>query len=862
MRFLKKASYQDILGITEKDQGEFIEDITDRYCEYELYLSQKDLKELLPEENESTEIQSEKENQILNQLTSKLKEKGEAISAIHCPESLFKTYNERNSEEKSTNYLSLCECIRDPESQEILEKVIQLAIKINQGQYESSKGKDIIIILHEGCEIGCSSSGENRAACIKNDLINKTNDLIRNLSGKLGKIDFKIKIAIENITPFYSVLDKKIPVGENCWWDATKNSTNEEIFNEGFFNGVNKKQNNVNIKTNEENEERQEVDSNKNNAGNQKITIGACIDFCHIIASYNIKNKPEDRSEDKLLEDKLLEYIERYSKKFETYKEYIYLFHVSNYGKNGEHGQNFSTDEHTDVKIIEKIRDICKEVPEALITFEMADGEDVEKARKRFDEMLYFFSKKHVFGELGRLLKKDDNDGEDKDCNKDLREFFDNLFELYTCDYEDIFTISSKAYEIKEFIFENTHNKEGHILFNYSMDRDEEDVALLRLKAYIYYTRFCNLGEYLAKNHYTEDSFLGKENVKEDFGLTMKYFMFNDIWQQCGYTGLAFKFLIDFLPRKETVYRFYDEIDSLREITAKDSEGWLQRGYAENLPIFQRIIEQIKLHVTAKTIKNGKGNFYSMGKNFGECLFKYYHPHNNIGWDNGEWTLRIYENLSVNYIETTRRKYSIPAFLQIQSSIEEGDIKNICMDISCFSGGLGNGNTLNDTSTLVGFTRKFNDKDLRGVGSIAEGEVIATYLPEPDDEYQINTCEWFLLKKMYEKKYMKEELVIEDFKAQWDNITGKNSSFPWNSYLPDEQNIRKLNIDTTSDEKNLKKLEELINNKIDVLKDLKQTKIKKLKDMRLYYCSKYGINEKYDIYKEISKKLEDEYWGE
>lgn len=838
MRFLKKASYQDILGKSKENQGEFIEDITDRYCEYELYLSQNDLKELLPEENESTEIQSEKENQILNQLTSKLKEKGEAISAIHCPESLFKTYNERNGEEKSTNYLSLCECIRDQQSQGILKKVIQLAIKINQGQYESSKGKDIIIILHEGCEIGCSFIGKSSVACIKNNIQTKTAELIEELSKDLKEIDFKIKIAIENITPFYSVLDKKIPVGENCWWDATKDSTNEEIFNKEFFGGV---------KTNEENEERQEVDSNKNNAGNQKITIGACIDFCHIIASYNIKNKPEDRAE-----DKLLKYIESYSKKFQAYKEYIYLFHVSNYGENGEHGQNFSMDEHTDVKIIEKIRDICKEVPEALITFEMADGEDVEKARKRFDEMLYFFSKKHVFGQLGKLLKKDYNDSEDKDCNKDLREFFDNLFELYTCDYEDIFTISSKAYEIKEFIFENTHNKEGHILFNYSMDRDEEDVALLRLKAYIYYTRFCNLGEYLAKNHYTEDSFLGKENVKEDFGLTMKYFMFNDIWQQCGYTGLAFKFLIDFLPRKETVYRFYDGIDKLTEISDKGEIRWLSERENSLESIFKRIIKQIMRHVNA--VDGKLGSFYSMGKNFGVCLFKYYKVHEEEEWEKGEWTLRIYKDLPVNYIKVETKMYSIPAFLQIQSTIEGGDIKDIRMDISGFAGGQGEEKKKNDTSTLVGFVNKFKAPFTYGkVGSVKDGEVVAISLPEESNEYQINVYEWFLLKNKYEK--VREQLYQKDCKIEWkeneDKINWKTKANSVNAYRYQLNKLKELN--EKEDKPDIEKLRKILESVLDAtvndkLENREKLSKTKLRELDLYY-------ESADNYKEIYNNL-------
>lgn len=789
MRFLKKASYKDILGKTRENQMSFIEDITDRYSEYELYLSQDDLDELLPEENNENNKEKEPSDALL-ELIEKLRKKGEAISAIHCPESLYKTYNECNEKDKSTNYLSLCECIRNEDSKKILKRVIKLAIQINQGQYlrknskgeeeDKSEGKNIIVIIHEGCEIGCSFFNKSNVGCVKNDIMEKTRDLINELNELIKEeLKFNVKIAIENIPPFYCTLDEKVPVGQNCWWDIAKEKESFLIFNKEFFNSIN-------------GEEEQKKGSNDK----KDVMIGACIDFCHIIASYyiNLKEKKGIDCPCKKETDNVCNEIDNYYKKIEEFKEYVYLFHVSNYGKNGEHGQNFSMNE--DNKIVEKIRDICGKIPEALITFEMADGEDVEKAQRRFDKMLYYFSKKHIAGKLGELLKPDENRN---DFNKDLREFFDNLFELYSCDYEDIFTITNTAYEIKKFILENKNQNENSAPFGYNRDRNEEDVALLRIKAYIYYTRFCNLGEYLAENYWNEKSFLGEhtneesflgEHTKEDFGLAMKYFMLNDIWHQCEYTGVAFKFLIDFLPRKETAYRFYDGIKHINQ-KCLDTIN-------ENNGNFNKIIYKIYIHVVdpRRGQEQEQGSFYSMGKNFGQCLFKYYRPNDDNKWEDEEWTLRIYDNLPVNYIEIDNdRKYSIPAFLQIQPVIKPKLITNICLDISCFSGGIGKWNdSSEDGPTLWRFINKclsdinqYNGEGITKMGSIADGEIVTTDLSkQPVFEYNINVYEWYLLIEMYLEMLKK----VRIHNSKWDNDScevKKLDKINWNSG-PDDNN--------------------------------------------------------------------------
>ena len=89
-------------------------------------------------------------------------------------------------------------------------------------------------------------------------------------------------------------------------------------------------------------------------------------------------------------------------------------------------------------------------------------------------------------------------------------------------------------------------------LFSVDFDKTNVDLSLVRLKAYVYYARFCNLGNFLAENYYSGDKCIwdNNENIAEDFGLAMKYFIFNDQIHQCVYTGIQYKFLVDFLPKR------------------------------------------------------------------------------------------------------------------------------------------------------------------------------------------------------------------------------------------------------------------------------------------------------------------------
>ena len=137
---------------------------------------------------------------------------------------------------------------------------------------------------------------------------------------------------------------------------------------------------------------------------------------------------------------------------------------------------------------MEKIQQVCYAfAPKAPITLEMADGYDKEKACKNFNETMYFFSVMRTKGEFGRLLEAEGNE--------ELKEFFDNLFWVYASDGNDTFELSRKAWNIKEYVLKNlTQEPDEETLFGFTHDGKIENTALFRLKSYVYYTRFCNLG--------------------------------------------------------------------------------------------------------------------------------------------------------------------------------------------------------------------------------------------------------------------------------------------------------------------------------------------------------------------------------
>ena len=250
--------------------------------------TEKDLDELLDKKD-------------FDQLYRILRKNGAVITAIHCPESKFRTCNEGLTE-LSSNYLSLCEVIRDSDSQEIFKKLLMLADQLYQAQYkdnmqvdhedgeyenyQTKKNNNIIVIIHEGCEKGCINA--NRSEELKCDLdATKIADTIRELVEDLEIKSF-IQIAIENVTPFYSTTNTEMKIGCNCGWNASNQKSKKSFFEEM-----------------------------KDKLKDTGICIGSCIDFCHILVSSKILEENKSK----------VEVIEEYLQNID-YSEYIFLFHV------------------------------------------------------------------------------------------------------------------------------------------------------------------------------------------------------------------------------------------------------------------------------------------------------------------------------------------------------------------------------------------------------------------------------------------------------------------------------------------------------------------------------------------------------
>ena len=609
-----------------------------------------------------------KEN-CLENIKNNLKLYDVSIKAIHCPASLFLTSSDENSY-ISTNYLSLDEVLcKNPEQEEsfeILKETIILADKI------SSKDNSVVVILHAGSINGCNSEDK---------LMSADDSAIEALIEKLVNLEteFPVRIAVENVTPY--VDDKNnIPTGMNDGWGESYLDYMHTL------KKLNKKLKEIQVENN--------------------ILFGVCVDFCHLIADFRIMP-------DKCFEAKTCcDYISAFMKKLKEEKINIMLFHISMLNDNGSHGGLFRYDNICHIGIIETIKSRYSEYPDIPVT--------IETACENFDNMVYTFSVMHKSGLFGYML------------DDEMKEFFDNLFLLYSLSWKDMDKLKDSLNEIKTYILKNNQTGGLADFFGFSNNNNASDMASIRVKAYIAYTRFCNLGKYLAEV-YHKANFLSDK--KENFSRSMKYFMFfDDEICQCVYTGVGYAFNMDFLPKtEETVYRFYDGIDE-KQITALKLNNISEKHY------FSQMIESIReqIHGTSLTM-------FSCGKNFFPCLMKYYQPDNR---KSDYYSLRIYKNLNVNYIEVNENeKLSIPAFLHKYCYVKEKTLKKIhfVIDISVFRKGRGknedNSDTIKgksknenniDTGTLSGFMQKMTDKGiiLSTVGSISDGEIVATKLPE------------------------------------------------------------------------------------------------------------------------------------
>ena len=693
---LKKASIEDILN-EQRDIDGYGSGFryVDHYKEYELYLTKQSLDNYMDRTEEIKTI---------------LKNHNCVVRTVHCPESCFKTAIDRES---STNYLSLCEAVYDEESFSMLCETLEFAVKIQMTDIP------IIVILHAGSIKGCEKKEkakikaeiEDDEADIK-DFIQKLNSEVKNLK------EGKVRIAIENVTPFYPGLNSHVKPAQNAGWG-------EEYINAmaalRTFNRIWSE-----LKGDDQIDDDQDEKQN---------LFGLCIDFCHLMADHKYYSDNDIR----FFNTKIIDfrcYVTLFFKKLDENRiDYeILLFHFSNLGDNGEHGEHFQEGNTIDHERLNVIREEWQKRPGIPATLEMKGGEYQKVSSDYFDKTMLDLSRMHDGDdEFGKILNTD----HEKKKENSLFTFFNNMFKLYALPTSNYVELMGCLFSIKKYVFDHTPKsfEPKDVLFGFSYNEDDMDMASIRVQAYVFYTRFCNLGKYLAdvyrkagefrgymvRNKYIDDD-KGKiiYDYKLDFIDSMHYFMFCDTkYKLCAYSGVGYSFNVDFLPKKVRLYRFNDGIKKLDD--RRDDRN------------FGTIIKTIRDHINGTTIDNGKGYLYSLGKNFYTCLCKY------CDCTKYKRQLRIHHDYPINYIRVGKKGMTIPKYLydyELQKSSENAYSEgiNYNLDVSSFKTGRdGEG-----TDTLDGFIRSIVDDDT-GIektkcGSIDDGEVVCTELLEVSND--------------------------------------------------------------------------------------------------------------------------------
>lgn len=753
MIFLKKASHIEIEGGGENAQ--YRESAAKSFKAFELYLSLEHLAELLNKNSNS-----------FNNMMNALKLNNAAIYAIHCPESSFTVTADCN--EKRENYLSVCEAINDAHSFSILMNVLKLADEIsksmkqrieptssqnndktdddeddeintneNGGVMPRSDDKGIIVIIHDGCPIGCSIG--QTFECVKDS------KRVKQFADELSELNLStgITIAVENITPYIDP-NGNLRTGENCGWNLSAHSENYNIELVKQLNS--------------------HIVKNKNGI----IRFGLCIDFCHIFACRAIcSNKSTDED--------YIDEMNTFFNALDKNRNLVAIFHASYLGANKTHGMMFPDDG----RIIAEIRKWLKKYDETNnrnypVTLELDGGQYTIEASDRFYRTVLEFSKLHTSGNLGTLLESDE-------CS-DLREYFDALYTIYSSPLASRSAISKAVYKAKKFILGNAVEDYAHrgvageqsshtIPFGFTHGSEKYSTPLLRLKAYLEYTRSCLMGEYLAKNYYNSDSVISKEYINGDFALAMKYLMINDSIGLVEHNGVSFTINADLFPHTEFCIRMNDGIPDDNE---DKFYAFAETSEISNIKApFSRLMEIVKYHINGKQCYiNGcwlQYPLYSCGKFLGACMWKYYNP-------NAKWSLCYYGSaVPINYIEVTKdervRRYSIPAFLQRYSNFNNGlfindseeYISDFAINICTFKNNRGDQNSRACADSLIGLfkalspditTEQLKEKtdsgqnstgiSLTTVGSISDGEIVFLKQPERRNGCKILLTEEFM----------------------------------------------------------------------------------------------------------------------
>lgn len=432
MRFLKKASIDNI-GDFVREHNDFelylrrddITDINDSFEKLKKFLVKNKKRQYVVENKDYFEADEEFNNENIDQdICENIGddiEQGIHIFAVHCPASKYPTSQDISG---PMNYMSLCEVISDENEYKMFLEICILACKISMRTTD-----EVVVILHEGCQVNCIESPNFK--CIYQELGVKfktfTEKMQRDLPTEYKSS--KIVIGIENLPPFTNDYKSGSPV---CL---------EQNFDTLIEN------------------------LHKINCDKPNFKFGAVIDFCHIIAECEL-NKTNNESFDKLFEDLL--------KSFEKIKEKIVLIHLSNY-KNQIHGAVFENNEEKIV--LSKIRDWCLENVENInITIEVSESEKLE-GEIRFRRIMLEWCRTHT------LLKKY------LDENGESYKFLDALYNIFSYDRNTKMNdLYKKCFELRENVLKN-----GGKLFGFDKDTNKLYVNDLIIKAYIYYIRYTTL---------------------------------------------------------------------------------------------------------------------------------------------------------------------------------------------------------------------------------------------------------------------------------------------------------------------------------------------------------------------------------
>ncbi|MGE7673480.1 hypothetical protein ACQKMV_07865 [Lysinibacillus sp. NPDC094403] len=673
MRFIKKSDTKNLKNITRD------------YKEIELYTARSDFEDFKIKEN-------------IDEIRKVFNENKAIITAIHCPPSRFKTSIDSYI---STNYMSFSEVIFDLEEQEMFRKLCSFANEIATYYGEPSKQIDtekecdessslerkdtdsfnkkhenykILIILHTGCIHGCTGTNsiyqDFKCSCQSQIGQGTCSAITQNENiNKFRNIVEKfrnVQIVFENITPFYDG-DK---IGKNCGY-------NFENFNIAKL-----------------------CNAGEHKKSKEESQFGVVIDFCHLIATHSLLS----------LSGTKIDYIKKYFDRIELAdKKLIRLFHLSNY-KNGLHGEQFEEQEDVD-----EVRNICLENARSVpITLEVNGSEDSKIGAVNFNKMMLDWSKLHI------LLKDY--------LEKDLYNFFEDLFYIYAKDYQ---ANKQKFYRIanqlKRYIIDSSQLEQK--LFGITRDRQDININLFQVQAYIYYMRYCNLALDL------------KEKYKGDISVILKHYIFNDRYEEIRFDGIGYYYNIFWIKRDINLYRCNDEV-----LPKKILNGG-----------FEDILLACKKHITGENLQ-----FLSYSKCFGRNMLKYFNPYSN------EYNIEIVVKTPINFVSINRNNKT--TFISLQEYIDfKCDYNNFSIDFSDFCGERGDSNkegSLFELLKKVGLDIEKIRKDK--IGSIYDQEVI--FYNEPCEyterkQYKLNKTEYALLMIAYQiilKEFEKEPITISD----------------------------------------------------------------------------------------------------